>query len=483
MITGQTVKNTYQGDGSNRVWNISFEFTDSSQIKFKVNGEEVTTNFALNTVAKTLTYPTVASGLAPLTSADEIEIYRDTEITQDIEFNNGGPLNAEMIEDGLDKLTMISQEIKKIAESNSKGTDGVYYPANDDELQKLFTSANFVTIDFSKFDFSSFNEDGYILNNKSFTFRNFSLGSWSGNFKWFKKPAFTLNNSQVIASPFAINASDIVVDDGTDNEPLIRVNNGHFQCQIGSITANNIETSDKIVLIELNNSSAHFTNYLISLNGIPQDDENPIENTGVAIEVSSSPRILTSECVIEIFGFYNIQYIKYTEDISTNIELMRTDLVGGNNNDINLILPNTSNLLMSYCVAGPITTIEPQFLSFVADTTYHKNDLIEANDKQYRVLEDFDSNDYINDIEQAINDGVLMEFYSVYVTGRWYSAYDPNERITDFDCMDSGYRANGLILNESNWNLPISDANLTATDAKNAIKELANRVKELEANN
>lgn len=111
MITGQTVKNTYQGDGVNREFTITFEFTDASQVKFKVNGEAVETNFALNTVAKTLTYPTVASELDPLTSEDEIEIYRDTEITQDIEFNNGGPLNAKTIEDGLDKLTMIAQEL------------------------------------------------------------------------------------------------------------------------------------------------------------------------------------------------------------------------------------------------------------------------------------------------------------------------------------------------------------------------------------
>ena len=114
MITGQTTSNTYQGDGSNRVWNISFEFTDSSQIKFKVNGEAVETNFALNTVAKTLTYPTVASELDPLTSADEIVIYRETAITQDTDYTNGGPLNAEMIEDNLDKLTMIAQEIKHL---------------------------------------------------------------------------------------------------------------------------------------------------------------------------------------------------------------------------------------------------------------------------------------------------------------------------------------------------------------------------------
>lgn len=119
MITGQTTSNTYQGDGVNREFTITFEFTDASQVKFKVNGQEVTTNYALNSVSKILTYPTVESELDPLTSADEIEIYRDTEITQDIEFNNGGPLNANMIEDGLDKLTMIAQEIKEIAESKA----------------------------------------------------------------------------------------------------------------------------------------------------------------------------------------------------------------------------------------------------------------------------------------------------------------------------------------------------------------------------
>jgi len=111
MITGQTVKNTYNGNGSTRDFTITFEFTDASQVKFKVNGEEVTTNYSLNPVSKILTYPTVASELDPLTSADEIEIYRDTTITQDIEFNNGGPLNADMIEKGLDKLTMIAQEL------------------------------------------------------------------------------------------------------------------------------------------------------------------------------------------------------------------------------------------------------------------------------------------------------------------------------------------------------------------------------------
>ena len=136
MITGQTTKNTYQGDGSNRVWNISFEFTDSSQIKFKVNGEAVTTNYELNPVAKTLTYPTVESELDPLTSADEIVIYRETSITQNIDFTNGGPLNAEMIEDGLDKLTMIAQELKA-KESNAPSSGGLIVMPNGTDIDTL----------------------------------------------------------------------------------------------------------------------------------------------------------------------------------------------------------------------------------------------------------------------------------------------------------------------------------------------------------
>ena len=110
MITGQTTSNTYQGDGSNRVWNILFEFTDSSQIKLRVNGKGITTNYSIDIVDKTVTYPTVESELEPLNSSQEITIYRETPITQDIDFINGGPLNAEMIEDGLDKLTQILQE-------------------------------------------------------------------------------------------------------------------------------------------------------------------------------------------------------------------------------------------------------------------------------------------------------------------------------------------------------------------------------------
>ena len=130
MITGQTVKNTYTGDGVTREFTITFEFTDSSQVKFKVNGEDVTTNYSLNTVAKTLTYPTVASELDPLKSTDEITIYRDTSVTQDIEFSNGGPLNADMIEDGLDKLTMIAQEIK--SSTTSEDSDIKILPEGTD---------------------------------------------------------------------------------------------------------------------------------------------------------------------------------------------------------------------------------------------------------------------------------------------------------------------------------------------------------------
>ena len=162
MITGQTVKNTYQGDGSNREFTITFEFTDASQIKFKVNGQNVTTNFALNTVAKTLTYPTVASELDPLTSADEIEIYRDTEITQDIEFNNGGPLNADMIEDGLDKLTMIAQELGA-REINLVAGNGIDIEGNVISLKGLKVMPEGTDIDDLK-------EDGvYFINNPTST--------------------------------------------------------------------------------------------------------------------------------------------------------------------------------------------------------------------------------------------------------------------------------------------------------------------------
>lgn len=113
MITGQTVSNTYQGDGTTRAFTVSFDFTDVSQVKAKVNGADITANFSVNSVEKTFTYPTEESGLIPLSNLDEIKIYRDTPKTQDIDFVNGGIFDAEVLEKGLDKLTMMIQEVAK----------------------------------------------------------------------------------------------------------------------------------------------------------------------------------------------------------------------------------------------------------------------------------------------------------------------------------------------------------------------------------
>jgi hypothetical protein len=340
-------------------------------------------------------------------------------------------------QDALPNLpTKVNSNLKnyKVLANNGSGvewvstSDGVYHPANDEELKKiLYSSIQSGAIDFSNFDYSTFDENGYIINNKFFTFRNFSLSTWNcSNFKWFKKPVFTLNNSQIIGSPFVINASDIVVDDETDNEPLIKANNSGFQLQIGTITASNIDTTSKIALIELNKSTAHFTNYLLSLNGTPILDDDPIDNTGLLLEVNSSPDILFSECVCELFNFKHMHSIKYIRDIPTSLKLNRTDLVCGSD-DIQIIIPDNSDILLSHSVVGKINTL--------------------SNNEEP----------------------------NIFVNGRWYSAEDDTNKIKDFECMDYGFRANGLTLNTDQWHFPIHDENLQSDNAQDAIKELATR--------
>ena len=70
-VSNTTVKLTYAGNGSNRVFGITFPLLSASHLRVVVTDPDgvetnVTSNFAINTALNALTYPTVASGLEPL---------------------------------------------------------------------------------------------------------------------------------------------------------------------------------------------------------------------------------------------------------------------------------------------------------------------------------------------------------------------------------------------------------------------------------
>jgi hypothetical protein len=117
-VSNTTVKLTYAGNGSNRVFGITFPLLSASHLRVVVTDPDgvetnVTSNFAINTALNALTYPTVASGLEPLATGYTITLVRQTPLTQEIDLHVGHALDAAELESGYDKLTYAVQEIKE----------------------------------------------------------------------------------------------------------------------------------------------------------------------------------------------------------------------------------------------------------------------------------------------------------------------------------------------------------------------------------
>lgn len=115
-ISNQRVKDVYVADGRNRNWEWSFSVLSTDDIKIKTvtdDGveEDVNTAYKLDTINKIVIYPTEESDLAPLAKGTKVVLYRQTPITQDIDLIRQGNLDAETLENGYDKRTLVEQEL------------------------------------------------------------------------------------------------------------------------------------------------------------------------------------------------------------------------------------------------------------------------------------------------------------------------------------------------------------------------------------
>lgn len=357
--------------------------------------------------------------------------------------------------------------------------DGVYHPKNDDELKKIINSDIWGgTIDFGAFDWNTVDPNGYIINDKSFSIKNISFSWGETQFRWLKTPLFTLNNSNFSCADLALNVDNIHYDPSNNEDantaPVIRVNNGGIQITKGMININNVTGIKKYVGIELNNSTTQIESYGIFINGFDENKPEEVETEVCGIEVNGSSEVVVNSVSFRIFGATKNYAVKYNDDIPNFIKFGSVG-IDIPDNDYTLWLPNTSTLNVDYTNLGKISSMEPNVLQFEADTEYHTNDIIEIDGKLVRVNEDFNSNDYISDVQQGYADDVYMDFWTVNVHGTMYSAYDPNNRITLYETDGGNYRVSGLTLDTDNWNFPISDPNLQSNNAQDAIKELAAR--------
>ena len=115
MIETTITKIQYDADGVQRRWSIPFPYADAKHISIYTKvGEEPTVkvvdNYEIDEDDEVVIYPTEASEMEPLAAGTKITIARETPETQ-LEDSSQIHFTSQDVERGLDKLTMITQEL------------------------------------------------------------------------------------------------------------------------------------------------------------------------------------------------------------------------------------------------------------------------------------------------------------------------------------------------------------------------------------
>lgn len=132
MIQDQTTKVIYVGNGQTTHFPFKFKYNDKAHIHVAFYNTdtqvqtELTKDFFVDSEKNEVIYPGYQSGQEPpeaqippvLQANQKLVIYRQTPLTQEIDFGSKYPLP--FVENGTDKNTMISQEMKEALERSVK---------------------------------------------------------------------------------------------------------------------------------------------------------------------------------------------------------------------------------------------------------------------------------------------------------------------------------------------------------------------------
>ena len=116
-VQNPIVKNVYTGNGATTVFPYTFALNqDDGEYVTVVTADEAgaetaVTNFKVDTLSRTVTYPYPAG--EPLPEGSRIAIRRAVPMTQELNLENQGPFFAEDIETALDRIVMQVQQINE----------------------------------------------------------------------------------------------------------------------------------------------------------------------------------------------------------------------------------------------------------------------------------------------------------------------------------------------------------------------------------
>lgn len=141
-VSTQLTKRIYQGNGVTTAWEVDFPLLSAADLSVYVTSphgveEKVTQGYALDMLTHTLTYPTAESCLAPLSDGTTLTLVRNTPLTQEIDLLRQGELDAEVLEQGYDKLTLLVQELSEKLSRSIKYP--VSMPESSDEANAFLT--------------------------------------------------------------------------------------------------------------------------------------------------------------------------------------------------------------------------------------------------------------------------------------------------------------------------------------------------------
>lgn len=135
MIETTITKIQYDADGVQRRWSIPFQYADAKHISIYTKvGEEPTVkvvdNYDIDEDDSVVIYPTVASGQEPVVAGTKIIIARETPETQ-LEDASQVHFTSKDVERGLDKLTMITQELSTTASETMEVSSAAFESAEE----------------------------------------------------------------------------------------------------------------------------------------------------------------------------------------------------------------------------------------------------------------------------------------------------------------------------------------------------------------
>lgn len=117
-VSTQLTKRIYAANGLTREWEVDFPLAGVQDLRVFITSPashetEIYEGFEFNEETNTLCYPTDESEQEPLAQGWTITLVRRTPLTQEIDLLRQGELDAEVLEQGYDKLTMLVQELSE----------------------------------------------------------------------------------------------------------------------------------------------------------------------------------------------------------------------------------------------------------------------------------------------------------------------------------------------------------------------------------